>query len=174
MGMAKIPTKSNSTQLRTAMAVLLVLSVSACSWNDSRTETMGTVVGGIVGGIVGSKVGKGTGRNVAIVIGATLGAMWGQDIAKKLTSTDKIFSKRTTEDTLEYGKPGEKATWSNPDSGNSGTITPDQVYANDKGKNCRQFETTVTVEGNERTANGTACKLDSGEWQVVDEPEVTT
>ncbi|MBL4614876.1 MAG: glycine zipper 2TM domain-containing protein [Magnetovibrio sp.] len=174
MVMALKPVNTCSTLVRGVLAAALLVGVSACSWNDNRTETMGAVVGGLVGGIIGSKMGKGTGRNVAIVIGATLGAMWGRDIAKEMTSTDKHFSKRTTEDTLEYGKPGQTVSWSNPDSGNSGSITPDQVYANDKGENCRQFETTVSVEGEDRTATGTACKSSDGQWQVIDEPELVT
>lgn len=174
MGMAKSSMTSMTRTLRTSVAAALLVSLSACSWNDQRTETMGGVLGGILGGVVGSKMGKGTGQNISIIIGATLGTMWGQDIAKGMTQTDKIYSERTTQDTLEYGKPGETATWSNPDSGNSGAVTIEKTYANDKGENCRQFETTVNVEGEERTATGTACRTSDGEWQVVDNPEVAT
>jgi len=174
MGMAKTPMKSSSTIFHALTASALLLSVSACSWNDKRSETMGGVVGGILGGIAGSKMGDGTGQNMAIIVGATLGTMWGQDIAKGMTNVDKIYSERTTKDTLEYGKPGETSSWSNPDSGNSGSVKIDKVYANDKGEDCRQFETTVNVEGEDRTATGTACRTSDGEWQVVDDPEVAT
>jgi len=159
---------------RPLICTAMVLSLSACSWNEGRSETIGTVLGGIVGAVAGSKVGGGTGRGITTVLGATLGAMWGQDIAKGMSDTDKIFSERTTNDTLEYGKPGEQATWSNPDSGNSGTVTADEPYTNDDGQGCRQFETTVNVEGDARTVTGTACRNADGAWQIVDEPEVTT
>jgi len=168
------PIFSNHYASRATICVLLALSLGACSWNDSRTETLGGVLGGVVGGIVGSKFGKGTGQGVAVVLGATLGAMWGQDIAKGMTDIDKVFSERTTKDTLEYGKPGETAHWSNPDSGNSGTITADEAYTNDDGEGCRQFETTVNVEGEDRAVTGTACRTNDGEWQIVDSPETST
>lgn len=160
--------------LRTLICTTLLLSLGACSWNESRSETLGTVIGGIAGAVVGSKLGKGTGRGITTVLGATLGAMWGQDIAKGLSDTDKIFSERTTQDALEYGKPGEQATWSNPDSGNSGTVSADEMYTNDDGEGCRQFETTVNVEDDTRTVTGTACRNADGEWQVVDTPETST
>jgi len=174
MGMAKKPVNSMSVFFRTTICIALGLSLGACSWNESRPQTMGTVVGGVVGAIVGSKLGKGTGRGVTTVIGATLGAMWGQDIAKGMSDMDKHYSERATKDTLEHGKPGERTTWSNPDSGNSGTISADETYTNDEGEGCRQFETTVNVEGDERTATGTACRNPDGEWQIVDDPETST
>lgn len=179
MGMAKKPASSTPKTAKAAVSALvggvaLSLILAGCSWDDSRSEKLGTVVGGVVGGILGSKVGGGTGKNVAIVIGATLGAMWGKDIAKGLTEEDQVFSQRTTQDTLEYGKPGERVSWSNPDSGNSGSVTPDEVYTSQDGQDCREFETTVQVEGEERTAMGTACRNADGEWQVVDAPEQTT
>ncbi|HEY9079740.1 RT0821/Lpp0805 family surface protein [Magnetovibrio sp.] len=167
------PPQSMTVVVRTTLCLVVTLSLGACSWNESRSQTLGGVLGGIAGAVVGSKLGKGTGRGVTTVIGATLGAMWGQDIAKGLSDADKMYSQRTTQDTLEYGKPGERAVWSNPDSGNSGTVTADEPYTNDDGQGCRQFETTVNVEGDERTATGTACRNAAGEWQIVDTPEAS-
>ena len=170
MGMATPKALLNTKTLRVAVVVSLIVSVSACSWNENRTKTLGGVVGGVVGGIFGSKAGKGTGKSVAIIIGATLGTMWGQDIAEGMSNVDKVFHERTTSDTLEYGKPGEQVGWSNPDSGNSGTAEAGETYQNDAGKDCRQFETTAQVDGEDRTAEGTACRMDDGTWQVVEAP----
>ena len=156
--------------LKACVAVCLVVSVSACSWNEERTKTLGGVVGGVMGGLLGSKFGSGAGRTVAIAVGATLGAMLGQDIAAGMTDVDKAFFERTTEDTLEYGEPGEQATWSNPDSGNSGAVTAGEAYQNDDGNDCRSFETAVQVDGEDRTGQGTACRMDDGSWKVVEEP----
>ena len=178
MGMANYPAGSRpkliSTTTLVALSVMASLTVSACSWSDERSEQLGAVAGGVVGAILGSKVGGGTGRNASMVIGAALGAMWGQDIAKGLTDVDKIYTERTTQDTLEYGEPGETTTWSNPDSGNSGSVTADEIYTAKDGRDCREFETTVQVEGEQRAATGTACRTSDGEWEIVDEPEQTT
>lgn len=170
MGMDTSKALLTGKTLRTFVAACLVVSVSACSWNEQRSETLGGVVGGIVGGIIGSKAGKGTGKSVAIILGATLGAMWGQDIAKGMSNVDKVFHERTTTDTLEYAKPDEQVSWSNPDSGNSGTVAAGETYQNDAGEDCRQFETTVQVEGEDRATEGTACRMPDGTWQVLEEP----
>lgn len=174
MGMANSPSRSIAKVTSATLVIALGLSLGACSWDDSRSEKLGAVVGGVAGAILGSKVGGGVGRNASIVIGGALGAMLGQDIAKGMTDLDKIYTERTTQDTLEYGKPGETVEWSNPDSGNSGSVTVDEVYAAEDGKDCREFETTVDVEGEERTATGTACRMSDGEWRIIDEPEHTT
>ncbi|MFC1673053.1 RT0821/Lpp0805 family surface protein [Pseudomonadota bacterium] len=155
---------------RVLVAGALVLSISACSWNKERSAQIGGVAGGILGGILGSKVGGGSGRDSAMILGATLGAMWGSDVARGMTDVDKVFQERTTADSLEYGKPGEQSTWSNPDSGNSGKVSSGETYQNAEGKDCRQFETTVIVEGEERDATGTACRMGDGEWEVVEAP----
>ena len=170
MGMATPKALFNAKTLRLTFIIALSVSVGACSWNEKRSETLGGVMGGVLGGVLGSKAGKGTGQNVAIILGATLGSMWGQDIAKGMSDVDKVFHDRTTTDTLEYGKPGEQVGWSNPDSGNSGTVTAGETYQNDAGEDCRRFETTAQVEGEDRTAEGTACRMDDGTWQVVEEP----
>ena len=159
---------SNLVRLATLFAV--GVSLTACSWNEQRSETLGGVVGGVLGGVVGSKAGKGTGQNVAIIIGATLGTMWGQDIAKGLSNVDQIFHERTTSDTLEYGEPGEEVAWSNPDTGNSGSVTAGDTYQNADGQDCRSFETTVNAEGDARTAEGVACRMEDGSWQIVEQP----
>lgn len=168
--MASEPRTFATRTARTFLAGALLVSVTACSWNEERSAQIGGVAGGILGGILGSKVGGGSGRDSAMILGATLGAMWGSDIARGMTDVDKIFQERTTADNLEYGKPGEQSSWSNPDSGNSGSVSSGETYQNAEGRDCRQFETTVIVEGEEREATGTACRTTGGEWEVVEAP----
>ena len=162
---------SSITVLRRTAALCLVILVGACSWNEDRTAKIGGAVGGILGGIAGSKVSNGTGRTAAIILGATLGTMWGEDVARGMSNADKIFAERTTKDTLEYGKPGDNVTWSNPETGNSGTVVANETYTNEDGENCRKFETTAQVEGEDRTTTGTACRMSDGQWKVVEEPQ---
>ncbi|MBL4692987.1 MAG: hypothetical protein JKY92_06625, partial [Magnetovibrio sp.] len=96
--------------------------------------------------------------------------MWGEDIARGMTNIDKIFAERTTKNTLEYEKPGKRVSWSNPDSGNSGYVTAAETYKNEDGENCRNFETTAEVEGEDHTTSGTACRLPDGQWKVMGDP----
>ncbi|MEG3617778.1 RT0821/Lpp0805 family surface protein [Magnetovibrio sp. PR-2] len=157
-----------------AVCALLIASLSGCSWSENRTEEVGTVVGGLLGAVIGSKIGGGVGRDIAMVLGGTLGAFAGHDLAKELTNLDKRFLKQTTADALEYGKPGENTTWSNPNSGHSGTVSANDTYINKNGENCREFETTIHVDGESQTSTATACRSGDGGWRVVDEPEAST
>ena len=166
--------KTFRANAKLAVCALLIASLSGCSWSDDRSEELGTVVGGVIGAIVGSKIGGGVGRDIAMVMGGTLGAFAGHDLAKELTNLDKRFLKQTTADTLEYGKPGETSTWSNPDSGHSGTVSANDIYTNQNGENCREFETTINVDGENQTTTATACRTENGGWRVVDEPEAST
>jgi len=161
---------NTSFALRLIMVLVLTTSVSACSWNKDRSGKLGGALGGLGGGVLASKSGKGTGKTALIIIGATLGAMWGEDLARGMSDVDKIFAERTTKDTLEYGKPGDQVSWSNPDSGNSGKVKAEETYKNDQGENCRKFETSSVVNGEDRTATGTACRMSDGEWKVTEEP----
>lgn len=170
MGMATQITSALAKPLCTLAIVGMVGSLSGCSWNDDRTKTIGGVLGGVFGAVLGSKVGSGTGQSVGIALGATLGTMFGQDIAANMSDIDKLFQERTTTDTLEYGTPGEQVSWSNPDSGNSGSVTPGETYKNEAGAECRTFETTVQVDDEDSAAQGTACRMEDGTWQVVEEP----
>ena len=161
---------TTSKALQCAVALSIVASIGACTWNKDRSGKIGGAVGGILGGVMGAKVSQGTGRTVATIIGATLGAMWGEDMARGMTDIDKIFAERTTKDTLEYGKPGDPVSWSNPQSGNSGQVKADHTYKNKEGEDCRKFETTAEVGGEERITKGTACRLSNGDWKVQDNP----
>jgi surface antigen len=67
---------------------------------------------------------------------------------------------------MEYNKAGQTSTWRNPDSGNSGTVTPVQTYENASGKDCREFETSIFVDGEQEKGTGTACRQPDGSWQI--------
>jgi surface antigen len=161
---------STSFVLRLAMVCMLGVALSGCTWNKDRSGKVGGAMGGIGGGILGSKGGTGSGKTALIILGATLGAMWGEDIARGMTDIDKIFAERTTKDTLEYGKPGDQVSWSNPDSGNSGKVKAEETFKNDQGEDCRKFESSSVVNGEERTTTGTACRMADGEWKITEEP----
>ena len=63
---------------------------------------------------------------------------------------------------------GDRIVWNNPDSGNSGTVTPVREGTNaNSGAYCREYQTTVTVGGRDQEAYGTACQQPDGSWKVV-------
>jgi surface antigen len=68
-----------------------------------------------------------------------------------------------------YAAPiGEAIVWNNPNSGNSGTVTPVRDGRSTAGSYCREFQTEVTVGGQREKAHGVACQQPDGSWRIVE------
>jgi surface antigen len=104
----------------------------------------------------------------AVALGTLAGAYVGGEVGKSLDAADKAYMQRTTQATLENNRTGQTATWSNPDSGHSGTVTPTETYQTAENTPCREFESTVRIDGEEQTAVGRACRQPDGTWRVVE------
>jgi len=146
----------------------LVLGLTACEGNQyGEKQTVGAVLGGVAGGLLGSRVGGGSGRLAATAGGALLGVFLGSEIGKSLDKADRAYAARTTQTALETSRSGETSTWSNPDSGHSGTITPQPAYQAPSGDYCREYQQQITVGGKTESAYGTACRQPDGTWRIV-------
>jgi len=151
-----------------SVVVLLVASLAACeSSQNAPKQTVGTLLGAGVGALVGSQVGGGKGKMAAMVIGTLGGAFLGSEVGKSLDSADRMMMERNAQSSLEYTKVGTSTAWKNPDSGNSGTFTPTRTYTATKGDTCREYESTIYVDGREETATGTACRQADGTWKIT-------
>jgi len=157
------------TGLRLSGLALAVIIAASCATDmeNNPKETLGKIVGAGLGALTGSQIGSGKGQLAAVAIGALAGAWMGGELGKSLDKADKAYMKRTTQDSLEFAKAGSTSTWRNPDSGNSGTITPTQTYRKTSGENCRTFEQAIYVDGKEETATGSACRQPDGTWKIV-------
>jgi len=149
------------------VAVLSVALLAACQTDRGAKETVGGLGGAVLGGLLGAQVGSGSGRLVATGAGAVLGALVGSSIGKSLDDVDKMRMERTTQATLEHVQTGQTSSWTNPDSGNSGTVTPTRTYQQNSGEFCREYEQTILVGGQEEQAFGTACRQPDGTWKIV-------
>lgn len=141
----------------------LSLGLAACSSNQQG----GTVIGAIGGAVLGSQFGSGGGRLVATVIGGLAGAWIGSEIGKSLDEQDRRRHRETAQTALDENEPGQTANWANSETGHSGTTTPGETFVRD-GQTCREFQQSVTVEGETEIARGVACRQPDGSWQVVD------
>jgi surface antigen len=56
--------------------------------------------------------------------------------------------------------------WSNPDTGNSGTITGVDEFVGEGGRNCRKFRTTVDSFVGISQYSGEACETTPGSWEL--------
>ncbi|MBW2705973.1 MAG: glycine zipper 2TM domain-containing protein [Deltaproteobacteria bacterium] len=152
------------------ISTLIVVSLflfSACAGNN-WDENQKTIIGGVGGAAAGGLIASTFGANTAGVLGgAILGGLIGGAVGNRMDAADRREANRTTYRALETTPSGTTASWKNPDSSNSGTVTPTHTYQAQNGEYCREFEQTITIGGETQEAYGTACRQPDGTWQVV-------
>lgn len=148
-------------------AAIAAVMLSACTdGNVGMKEGAGTVLGGIGGGFAGAQFGKGTGQLVGVAGGTLLGAFLGNQIGKSLDKADQLHAQRAT-DRAADAPVGQQIAWSNPKTGNHGTVAPVREGHRSDGAYCREFQSTISVGGKSEKAFGTACRQPDGSWQMV-------
>ena len=146
---------------------LIPFVLSACAsttWEDNQK----TVVGGVGGAAAGGLIASAFNANPAGVLGGIiLGGLIGGAVGNRMDAADRKEANRATYSALESEPTGTASSWNNPNSGNSGTVTPTRTYQAESGEYCREYEQRVTINGETQTAYGTACRQPDGNWQVV-------
>ncbi|MFZ5609923.1 MAG: RT0821/Lpp0805 family surface protein [Pseudomonadota bacterium] len=148
--------------LRPLLAGALILGLLGGCDMDGRT--LGAIGGAAAGAGLGKAAGGGT---LGIILGAAAGAWLGGEIGKSLDERDRHAMHTTTQAALDSSPAGTTSRWSNPQSGNSGTVTPQQSFTNAEGAECREFQQTVSAGGKTETGYATACRQPDGSWKVV-------
>lgn len=151
---------------RLCVAAALVLALSACATDSGPKQNVGTVLGGVGGAVAGAQFGKGRGQLVGVAAGTLLGALLGSEAGKSLDRADQAYLGRANQQAFETARSGTAVSWRNPDSGNYGTVVPQQAYQTTSGQYCREFQQTVTVQGASQQAYGTACRQPDGSWKI--------
>jgi len=134
---------------------------------DLNKQDVGTGIGAIGGGVLGSTMGRGAGRVATTIGGALLGGILGNQIGRSLDNADRAAYDAASQHALETAQPGQSLPWRNPQSGNSGTITPSNYYQNPQGQYCREYSQTIIVGGQQQSGYGKACRQPDGTWQIV-------
>lgn len=149
----------------------IVLTMAACEQGPSNDlfskQNIGTAVGAAGGAWAGSNIGKGKGRIVGIAAGTLLGAALGRELGASLDRADMAYHNRTSQHALENTRTGVTSSWSNPDSQNSGTLTPTNTYQRADGTYCREYTQIINVGGQQTEGYGTACRQNDGTWKIV-------
>ncbi|KAA5606055.1 glycine zipper 2TM domain-containing protein [Roseospira marina] len=157
-----------STAAVLAVSLLAGPALTACqSAQNNPKQTVGTLGGAALGGLLGSQFGGSSGWTMAATgLGVLLGAAVGSELGRSLDETDRQQMRQASQQA--YTAPvGQTINWNNPQSGNSGTITPIRSGQTNTGQYCRQFRTTVTIDGRLEEATGTACQQPDGTWQIL-------
>lgn len=77
------------------------------------------------------------------------------------------------DDTLQYALENNRSEvssdWVNPGTGRSAAVTPIRTFQGAKGEPCREFVTTIIIDGRDEQGYGTACRQPDGHWEVVND-----
>ena len=150
-----------------ALPMALVLALAACAQGQGNKQTGGTLIGAGLGALTGSQIGGGRGKLAAVAVGALAGAYLGSEVGKSLDRADRLAMRNTSQTALEKNPVGRTSSWSNPDSGHSGTVTPTRTYQTASGGPCREYQQTVTIDGKTEQAYGRACRQQDGSWKIT-------
>ena len=159
-----MPDRGNrGMMMRRSKAVLLPAVLGATLATGTACQQDGSSDFGPKTGIGAAAGGGATG----IAAGVLLGGLVGGATGSMLDDQDKRTAAATTQQALEDKPSGATTTWKNPDSGNSGSVTPVRTYQSASGQYCREYEQTVTIGGKPQKSYGTACRQPDGSWQIV-------
>ena len=133
----------------------------------ANKTTVGGLLGGIGGAVAGAQFGSGRGRLAAVAAGTLIGALVGSEVGKSLDKADQQQAYHAQQQ-AQAAPIGQTIAWSNPESGNSGTVTPvREGRIASTGEYCREFQQNVQVGGQTQQAYGTACRQPDGSWRIV-------
>jgi len=151
-----------------AILVLLAFTVSSCAtmqqtYDENPKAVLGSVLGAAGGAGIAALAGGGAGAIVASALG---GGLLGGFVGHKLDDRDKQMAAQAAQKAFEQGRTGQPTVWNNPDSGNSGSVTPTKTYQLANGQYCREYSQTIDVGGEQHQAYGTACRQPDGSWKI--------
>lgn len=146
-----------------AWAILMAFLLVGCESVGTKT-TVGGLGGAAAGGLLGAALGGG---GTGIAAGTILGGLLGGAIGNRMDAADRDRASTAATSALESAPSGQSVAWRNPDSGNTGAVTPVRTYQDASGQYCREYTQTVTIGGEKHQSYGTACREPDGRWRIV-------
>jgi surface antigen len=153
---------------KVAAIVLLTFTLSSCAAMQQKyEENPKAMLGGLLGAGAGAGIAALAGGSPAAIVGAAVGgALIGGFVGHKMDNNDKQKATQAAQQAFEKNQAGQPSVWSNPDTGNSGSITPTKTYQLANGQYCRQYEQTINIGGEQHQTYGTACRQADGTWKI--------
>lgn len=148
-----------------ALVMVVVVGLGGCATIEQNPKTaIGGLGGAAAGGLIAGIAGASPAWIAASVIG---GALVGGLIGNYLDERDKRLAAQAAHQALETAPSGKSVSWTNPENGHSGAVTPTRTYQNASGQYCREYQHTITVDGKQERGHGTACRQPDGSWKIV-------
>ena len=156
---------SGSILRAAALGTLVVVVLTGCAEvSQNPKTTIGALGGAAVGGLIaGAAGGSGAGIAAGVIGGGLLGGL----VGNLLDQRDRRLAAQAAHQALENSPSGKSVAWTNPDNSHAGTVTPVHTYQAPNGAYCREYETTITIDGRQERGYGRACRQPDGSWQVL-------
>jgi len=156
---------------RASQRLLIALVVTALTGCATIQETTGDNPKAVLGSVLGAGAGGGiaaiAGANPALIVASVVaGGLLGGYVGHKLDDKDKRMARQAAHDAFETTETGSSVGWQNPDSGNSGSVTPTRTYQLANGQYCRQYRQDIKIGNESHETTGTACRASDGSWQI--------
>ena len=151
------------------VVVATTVALAGCASDPGTRETQkqsGSVVAGaVVGGLVGNMFGSGTGKVLMTAAGAVAGGFVGDHLYKKHAKSE--YEKDAAQRALNQGASGQKVSWTDPRTQESGYFVALNTKRMSDGRLCRDFRRGLSVGGEQvDETTGTACRKSNGEWDI--------
>lgn len=159
---------SLATPRTAALVVVVALGLSVCAQTgepvrDNPKTTLGGILGVAGSGSIATAAEAGPADSVG---GVLIGDLVGGAVGNALDQQDREMARRAALQAFEHSRTGDPSAWRNPDSGNSGRITPMRTYREPGGQYCREYEQDIVVGGETEKSYGTACRQVDGSWRI--------
>ena len=153
--------------LKLIAVAVAALALVACQQGGAYGPKtgIGAAGGAAAGGLIAAAAGGGAAGIAAGVIG---GGLLGGALGSYLDNQDRQYMASNYQRSLESAPAGQSTAWQNPDSGNSGTVTPTKTYQAADGTYCREYQQTINVGGEVERGFGRACRQPDGSWKLVE------
>ena len=130
----------------------------------SKGTQVGAAGGAATGGIIAALAGASPAWIAAsVILGGVAGGLIGNELSKK----DKEEYASSSYDAFSAAGKGGTTSWSNPETGNSGSTTINEVFTKADGTKCKRFTQKITAKGKTDTTSGVACQEKNGTWKVT-------
>jgi surface antigen len=146
--------------LRTMLSVLFALGTASCA-APIAVGAMGADAA------FGSQLHSGPVRTTSATAELPESRYFAEEAGKSFDRQDRAHLVAAMREMLEYGEPGTKNGWINPDNGHWGTLTFLRAYREREADACRDIDETITIGGLTRSTIVTACQKNGGPWQIV-------
>jgi surface antigen len=158
---------------RCVFAALLSVALISCSTTagqkakNTYKENPKAVLGSVIGAAAGAGLAAALGGDAGVIVAAGVGgALLGGVVGHKLDDRDKRMAAEAAQQAFEQNRTGSTTGWQNPDSGNSGSVTPTRTYQLANGQYCREYSQDIYIGNEKHQTYGTACRQADGTWKV--------